>query len=167
MIKLEDNRVLAHNQFVLLQPCTVKVPTIFKTPIEYNNYLLCGLKQSFHDNLFFYKIPINFKVYAKTPTIYNKMLLYFNMIDPSQSDIYEYVFIKNTEIVAFNMNSNVDVLLATAIETKQLTFIDAFDKSDMSRILDYLHSMQISGLITSEPQIMCLIKPQEYLRRNI
>lgn len=166
MIKLEDNRILARNQFALLQPCTTKVPTIFKTSVEYNKYLLCGLKQSFHDNLFFYKIPANFRVYAKTPTIHNKMILYFNMIDPNQSDVYEYIFIKDAEIVAFNMNSNVDVLFATAIETKQLIFIDAFDKSDISRILDYLDSLQISGLVTSENHVMYLIKPQEYLKRS-
>lgn len=165
MIKLSTGQLIAHSQSEVLNSCTTKIPLSFEFPKDYNNYLLCCLRQIFHDNLFFYQIPKKFKVYGPYDVLTSRpMSFYFNVADmnPAQKK-FEYTFTHDGEVLALNMPSNMMVLISTLIKTRQEKLMLSFEKGDLPSIMNYVCSLSLDskdmlmGVISGDQQQISMI----------
>lgn len=161
MIKLSNGKSIATNQFDLMRPCTDKIPDSFKSVKDYNKYLLCSLPHVYRDHLFFYQIPKSLKVYSNSESHPNQ--LYFNTIDTNLDVVYEYHFKHSIDLVDLNNKSNVNILIATAIQNNRNDIVDAFEYGNYEEILKFLCTLNIYGMISVNPVTIHLCNPKYYI----
>lgn len=165
MIQLEDGTLLAKEQYNLIKPCVTTTPKQFRSSHDYDDFMLCGLTMTFHDNLFFYKIPTNFVVYSRfKSTPIDKMVVYINSLDTGQPVSYEYKFIHAVELVAMDMRSNQDVVLSYALSQGRDDIVDAIKTQNMPILVVYLQSLGFIGVITDTPRKIYLTNAIKHIK---
>ena len=126
---------IADNQFDILPSCTQLLPQTFLDANQYSRYLLCCLATMQQNNLILYKVPKLLKIYRGDP-FYNvpdskplgKMSFYFNAEDASSNGfVHEFIFIKDINVLAMDRISNIQILLALAIQEKKYDVVSALE----------------------------------------
>jgi len=172
MIHLNDGTPIATKQYNILYPCTDKIPISFETSLAYDEYVLCSLAQIYRDNLFFYQIPQGFKVYSHQAVMTDHdtagARFYVTASNLEGDFTHEYQFTRPVDLVALNMDSNINVLLATAIQDERDDVIRILTQhsGNYVSILDYLCTMDFTGYVAkNEAYIMYICQPQQVVKK--
>lgn len=169
MIKLTDGTIIATQQYKILHPCTDKIPLSYEKNVDYDKYVTYSLHQTYHDNLFFYHIPQSFKVYSQSGSLTDKNISFSISFNFTNKPIYEYQFKRPIDVIGLDIKSNIDVLLATAIEDKREDVIKVLTQQTghYSSITDFLFSMNLKGFLVNHEKFMIYIyNPDKYLTKT-
>lgn len=164
MVKLYNGTIIARDQYHLLD--NTNIPPIFKSPIEYDEYLLDCIRRLLNDNIIFYQIPEHFIMYSEysEPDV-DIMTLYFNVIDVDSPSVYEYTLKFAINAVALDMPSNVDILMATAITNGDLDTVSSLTNHKMIDVMTHLCSIGYDSAIIRNNKIpmICVCFPKKLL----
>uniref|UniRef100_A0A6C0BLI7 Uncharacterized protein n=1 Tax=viral metagenome TaxID=1070528 RepID=A0A6C0BLI7_9ZZZZ len=171
-VKLTNGTVIAYYQ---LPPCSTggdystQLPSSFHTPTDYDHYLLACVPQIYTQSLFFYQFPEQFVLYSSLKQIPKEyMSLQLNMHGLSPAIAYS--IRRPLRLVALDHKSNVDVLLATALQQGHPELVHAFKTGDFSTILPFFCSLGFDGCVgrfsETLPYTVTICQPSHWLTKS-
>lgn len=148
MIKLKTGRSIAVRQYHLLTPCTEILPEHFTTTEEYDQYVICSLKQIFSRRLFHYQLPQFMTLYEVHKGVYS--FHYDHHEKPIQLP-------RTLDLVGLDLPSNREVLidLSTAEQKTAITQILHNRTGSLTPLMNYLCTLGFDGWIGGGKIYLC------------